>query len=594
MTPVPETHDRTRTSRRSRTIGVVSLFALFLSCAVGLRGAAKEHRAHLSDDLLTHEASHSASRVRVIVQGTTTDLQALTSRHHLSVTKWLDGGAVVLANGAELADLAADEAVDHLSGDVLVTPAMSVSNKATLATQTRAGTPGLLLGIGGIAGVTGQGIGVAVVDSGITYHAALQGKVVANVSFVTGDSSTRDYYGHGTHVAGIIGGSGSAAAGVTSSYDGGIAPGVQLVNVRVLNGTGVGYTSDVIAGIDWVIANRSRYNIRVMNLSLGHAVTEPAAFDPLCQAVARAVGAGIVVVAAAGNYGRAADGSPVLGGITSPGNSPLAITVGALNTQGTTDRSDDTLATYSSRGPTQYDLAVKPDLAAPGNRIVSLEAKDSYLTQTYPTLHRAGTAWNEYMQLSGTSMAAPMVSGAVALLLQGTPSLGTAHIKLALQSGATYMPQAGLLGAGAGSLNIWESRKIAANGPASLTTTLLGGLLGPSGASYWDAGTMSERLYGGIGLRLLSLLDLSKIWSNPSLLKFGDLNLVGPVNLLALVPANNLIWGNEVTGWTTEQHIIWGTDMYNDDGDHIIWGTSEDDDHIIWGTGGAMTADAPQ
>src|SRR5262249_8962435 len=163
-----------------------------------------------------------------------------------------------------------------------------------------------------------------------------------------------DAYGHGTHVAGIIAGLGSAAAGVTTSYDGGIAPGAQLINVRVLGANGAGYTSDVIAGIDWGIKNKDLYKIRVMNLSLGHPVASPAALDPLCQAVARAVGAGIVVVASAGNDGRAANGAPILGGITSPGNSPFAITVGALNTWGTTSRSDDTVATYSSRGPTKY------------------------------------------------------------------------------------------------------------------------------------------------------------------------------------------------------------------------------------------------
>src|SRR5437762_10560273 len=107
------------------------------------------------------------------------------------------------------------------------------------------------------------------------------------------------------------------------------------------------------------------------------------------------------------------------------------------------------------------------------------------------------------------------------------------------------MRDAGLLGGGAGSMNIWASRKIAANGLTSLTTSLLGTLTGPSGASYWDAGSLSARLYDGVGTRLLSLLDLSKVWNNTSLLNWGDLNLVGPVNLLALVPPNDLIWGQD-------------------------------------------------
>src|SRR5262249_19778604 len=153
-------------------------------------------------------------------------------------------------------------------------------------------------------------------------------------------------FGHGTHVAGIIAG---ANTKTTPLFTGGIAPGANLINVRVLGDDGSGYTSDVLAGIDWVIANKAKYNIRVMNLSLGHAVMEPCATDPLCQAVGRAYAAGIVVVAAAGNYGTAPDGRMILGGIVSPGNSPFAITVGAINTMATVDRSDDAVTSYSSR-----------------------------------------------------------------------------------------------------------------------------------------------------------------------------------------------------------------------------------------------------
>src|SRR4029453_8968836 len=208
------------------------------------------------------------------------------------------------------------------------------------------------------------------------------------------------------------------------------------------------------------IANRATHNIRVMNLSLGHSVTEPCATDPLCQAVGRAYAAGIVVVGAAGNYGLSADGRMILGGILSPGNSPVAITVGALNTFGTTSRGDDEATSYSSRGPTEYDFVVKPDVAAPGNRIISLEAQHSYLSTSYAALHKAGSGSNAYMQLSGTSMAAPMVSGAVALMLQGTPNLIPAQVKFSLQNGATYLPEAGLIGAGAGSGNFRARRKL--------------------------------------------------------------------------------------------------------------------------------------
>src|SRR5207253_717976 len=113
---------------------------------------------------------------------------------------------------------------------------------------------------------TGQGIGVAVIDSGVSPHKALT-NVVANVSFVTGNTNVADEFGHGTHVAGIVAGQAAAASKVTSLYTGGIAPGAQIVNVRVLGPDGTGLTSDVIAGMDWAIANRLKYNIRVINLS---------------------------------------------------------------------------------------------------------------------------------------------------------------------------------------------------------------------------------------------------------------------------------------------------------------------------------------
>ena len=263
-----------------------------------------------------------------------------------------------------------------------------------------------------------------------------------------------------------------------------------------------------------------------------------------------------------------------------------------MNTWATVSRSDDTVATFSSRGPTKYEFAMKPDVAAPGVRIVSLEAAGSFLLTNYSFLHRAGSGNNAYMQLSGTSMAAPMVTGAVALLLQGSPSLSPAQVKLALQTGATYVRDGGLVGAGAGSVNLIASRKIAANGLLSLPTTIIGGILDTSsGASFWDQGTMMDRLYDDHGLRLLGPLDLSKVWNNPSLLRVGDLNLVGLLNPLSVIPAKSLIWGDVAT-WCYEDKIIWGTQMQSPEGQRIIWGTSYDDERIIWGTSVMTDPDA--
>src|SRR6188474_2172616 len=208
------------------------VIALVASSALTLRGSSAEHRALLSSDLFAHQAKRTKAKARVIVRGTDAELDALAYRHKLQIVRRLEGAAVLFANSDEVSRLASDHGVNLLSGDAEVRTSMSVSVKSTGADQTWAGTSGLL-GIGSIAGVTGQGIGVAVVDSGISPHNALANKVVANISFVTGDSSVLDAFGHGTHVAGIIAGTGSVASSVTPLYTGGIAPGVKLVNVRV-------------------------------------------------------------------------------------------------------------------------------------------------------------------------------------------------------------------------------------------------------------------------------------------------------------------------------------------------------------------------
>ena len=371
-------HRQARRLWTRRIAGV--LFCLVFGSAFGFRGAQGAHRARLSSDLVVHEGRHTAQRKRVILHGTPEEVQAIAERHRLSIVRLLGGGgAVVSVNSAELTELASDDLVEHISPDARVHLMMTVSNTSTGATQVRTGTKGLLGLVGAYPAVTGKGIGVAVLDSGISTHAALK-NVVASVNFVTGETGTSDEFGHGTHVAGIIGG---AATNVTSLYAGGIAPDANIINVRVLGPDGTGTTSDVIAGMEWAIANRTRYNIRVINLSLGHPVTEPSVTDPLCEEVEKATALGIVVVAAAGNAGKTADGRTVLGGIASPGNSPFALTVGAVNTWQTPGRSDDSVTTYSSRGPTRFEQAVKPDVVAPGNKIVSLEASQSYLSHEF-------------------------------------------------------------------------------------------------------------------------------------------------------------------------------------------------------------------
>src|SRR5262249_22557045 len=267
----------------------------------------------------------------------------------------------------------------------------------------------------------------------------------------------------------------SIIAGSSDTGYSGMAPGAHIISLRVLGDDGSGDTSSVINAIDWAIEHRGPYRIRVINLSLGHPVLESYRDDPLCQAVQRAVDAGLVVVAAAGNMGKTADGQPVVGGILSPANTPAVLTVGALNTRGTPDRSDDVMATYSSRGPTRFDWVLKPEIAAPGNKIVAASADGSYLSRTYPERVVSGSGTNAYIELSGTSMSCAVAAGAVALLLQADPSFTPDQVKLVLQLTSSPVAGAGLIEAGAGSLNIGAAVTLARGKAERIATVVIGG-----------------------------------------------------------------------------------------------------------------------
>ena len=523
-------------------------------------------------------------RVRVIVQADRAGLQSVRGRLLRALRREVEGATALELTRAEFARLVNDTAVTHISQDLPVVADMAVTNKVTRADTVWEGTSGLL-GLLGTPGYKGSGIGVAVIDSGIAPHSAIGTRVVARVNLVSSEPGvTGDPFGHGTHVAGMIGGAGSAASRVTSAYAGGSAPAVKFIDIRVLGRTGVGYTSDVIAGIDWAIANRKTYGIRVINLSLGHAIAESYKTDPLCLAVERAVKAGIVVVTSAGNYGLTPIGQKVLGGITSPGNSPAAITVGALDTKGTADRRDDVVAPYSSWGPSAIDMNVKPDVVAPGTRIVSLEAAGSYIATHYPSWHVAGSSANAYLRLSGSSMATGVVSGGVALLLNAEPSLSPAQVKIALQTGARFMPSAGLIGAGTGSVDFAQSIKIADQGLVTGLLSTVQNLLGlSSGASFIDRGTLIDRLYDRTGIRLLGLVDLDVLLGGADGAESGVLSLLGQSNSIGSTAPNHLVWGT-VAGWTNTYYIAWGMPIADPSGQHLVWGTAADEDHLVWGT----------
>jgi subtilisin family serine protease len=230
-------------------------------------------------------------------------------------------------------------------------------------------------------------------------------------------------------------------------------------------------------------------------------------------------------------------------------------------------------------------MAVKPDIVSPGNKVVSLEASRSHLQTAHSELHVAGKMSNAYMALSGTSMSAGVVSAGAALLMQANPKISAAQLKIALQGGATFMTDGGLMGGGAGSVNFWSSRKAGANGLTNLTSSVVGGVLTPAGGvMFWDAGTLSARVYAGSGIRLLSLVELPLAWLTPGFLKWGDLNLAGLGNPLATTSPNQILWG-DVAMWTPSNQILWGDTIYTPEGQQILWGDSSvtDGDQILWG-----------
>ncbi|HUQ86322.1 MAG TPA: S8 family serine peptidase, partial [Vicinamibacterales bacterium] len=407
--------------------GLVAAVALQLPIAVS--ADAGPRHARLSSDLAAHLTSGSGGDIDVIVSGSTETIDRLVRRHHLNLKKTLTSGAVFTVSRQVLDQLSQDQEVDTLSGNATVHSHMALTTQVTGADAAWSGA------IKSLGKVNGSGIGVAVIDSGIAEdHPALQNRVIASYDFTDRRGRGQDLYGHGTHIAGIIAARSfnNSAAGAAS----GMAPAAHLVNLKVLGADGSGEAADVIEAIDFATKYRKQLGIRVINLSLGAAPTQSYKDDPICLAVERAVKAGLVVVASAGNYGQAADGRLVFASVTSPGISPYAITVGALRTQGTADPSDDEVAPWSSRGPTMIDHIVKPDLVAPGSKIVSTAAKGSTLVSQFPDRFIDGPGARDYFSMSGTSMSAAVVAGAAALLLDGRGDLTPLQVKIALQASA--------------------------------------------------------------------------------------------------------------------------------------------------------------
>ncbi len=351
-----------------------------------------------------------------------------------------------------LVELAIGDTVDRLSLDDDV---RSLGSERVSANLPAAASPNAVY--------RGSSVGVAIIDTGIAQHAdlpdhalqysfldgAFPRPVIKNGAVTSyGDDPRDDSYGHGTHVAGIVAGDGSNSSG----EHGGAADRAHLLALQVLDGSGRGSTSDVIAALDWLAQYGSYFGIKVVNLSLGQGVTESIDTDPMVAAAEALWDQGIVVVVAAGNFGRAGNAT-----VMSPANSRKIITVGSLTDNGTgSDFSDDYVSTFSSRGPTEGDLVLKPDLIAPGNRLVAAIPKQARLRDDLPSRVvgcSAASCGDDYFELSGTSMAAPMVAAAAALMLEKDPSLTPATIKARLMRSARKI-DAPPIDAGAGVLDV--------------------------------------------------------------------------------------------------------------------------------------------
>jgi serine protease AprX len=560
------------------------------------------------DALLQARLSDLTGRSRIIVRAVNaSSLPLLTPIIQLAGGTYLQQLPIIDALAAEvphssLAILAGSALIQRLSLDRLAVAALERTNATVRATAVRQEL-----------GYDGAGVGVAVIDSGITsWHDDLSGppggpqRVDRFVDFVNGRALQYDDYGHGTHVAGIIAGNGFDSSGLRS----GIAPAARLIVLKALDASGKGRISNVIAALAYVIAHKDALNIRVVNLSIATGVYESFNLDPLTRAAKRVVDAGIVVVAAAGNNGRSQHGREHYGGITAPGNAPWVLTVGASSHMGTVARADDTIAAFSSRGPGAIDYAAKPDVVAPGVGIESLSDPESafYTSRSNYLLEgTVDTAYLPYLSLSGTSMATPVVSGTVALMLQANPALTPNQAKAILQYTAQTHAAYNPLMQGTGFLNAkgavelarffaapagtpypsstgWASRIIWGN-------QLIGGGRLTAGANAWSttvawgaASTGGQNVEWGV---ICSTTDCDQGGGTWNRWRTTCSDSSCRDVTWGQGSSENVVWGSRCGGddCATPWRIgLTGYLISNDvDGTAIVWSTN-DDDGVVWGT----------
>ena len=434
-------------SRRSSA--VVAVFAAALSWAVTAPAASTPPRsaAAVVDPAL--RSVHGT--VGVIVSGARSSERAVVKAGG-SITRELPiiGGYAAKVPANDLSTIARVPGVTAITWDrpthVQSTPG-STNNIPSVYKKVAGGVK--LAAAGG----NGQGVNVALIDTGVTALPDIAGAIVPLTPDVlgmpqqmclnlSGDGTCNDMYGHGTFMAGIIAGNGSASGG---QYIG-MAPGAGIVSIKVAGASGASDVSTIIAALQWVVQNKATYNIRALNLSLGTDSTQSYHVDPFDFAVEQAWNAGIVVNVAASNRG------PGAATISDPANDPFVITVGAIDDKGTSGLGDDVLPNFSSRGPTASDGLAKPDVVASGAHVVSLAAPGATITTQFPSTMAA-----PYRRGSGTSMATAVVTGTVAQMLSLNPALTPNRIKYMLMSTAHADASNDPMAVGAGLADGWAA-----------------------------------------------------------------------------------------------------------------------------------------
>jgi serine protease AprX len=419
--------------------------------------------------VIVREASPKADRAERLVR-------SLGGRvtHELPIV----GGFSAVVPGAAVPELAASPDVLHVWGDGTVRMAGVDMDQYDTYPVNKVWRTTINL-LSALLKANGSGVGVAVIDTGVVPVPDLANHVSYRVDF-TAEHDGLDRYGHGTHMSGIIVGDGRSSNGEYA----GVAPGAHLVSVKVGGYDGATDVSVIIAALQWVVAHKSQFNIRVLNLSFGTDSTQPYAIDPLDFAVEQTWKAGITVVVAAGNRG------PDAGSIDKPADDPYVITVGAADTKQTTSAADDTVAPFSAQGPTQ-DGFKKPDIVAPGISIVSARDPNSTADQ----LHPAARVGDYYFKGTGTSQAAAMVSGIVALMTQRNPLLTPNQVKGILIRTATKLPNQP--GSGAGEVNAGAAVNLVLD-LLGLLAPANGGLVGSKGTGSLEASRGSAHVYADL------------------------------------------------------------------------------------------------